>query len=109
MSVLDRIATATDATFAARVAMILMKSAIDVTNEDPTTANHANRLRFAQMHIKGMVNAKLIGAAIIANNATTQANIDGSPSLLGSNIPDGDIEFVIGQLFNNFANAYTAT
>lgn len=106
MAVLDRIATARNDTFAARIAMILMALAINVMNEDPGTANHANRLLFAQKHLKGEVNCKLIAAALIANNATTQANIDGNPGALGSNVPDGDIEFVLGGLYNNFANAY---
>jgi hypothetical protein len=108
MAVLDRIATARNDTFAARIAMILMALAINVMNEDPSTANHANRLLFAQKHLKGEVNCKLLGAAVIANNATTQGNIDADPAALGSNVPDSDIEFVLGGLYNNFANAYAA-
>jgi hypothetical protein len=109
MAVLDRISTARDDTFSARIAMILMSLAINVMNEAPDYANHANRLAFAQKHLKGLVNSKLIGAAMIANNVTTQANIDSNPTLLGSNVPDGDIEFVLSSLFDNFSNAYAAT
>ena len=109
MAILDRIRTARDETFAARVSMILMKVAIDVANEDGGTTNHANRLAFAAKVIKAEVNNKAVGAACISNNGTMQTTIDADPSLLGSNIPDGDIEFVLGGLYNNLANAYAAT
>lgn len=108
MSVLDRIATARDDTFAARVAMILMKLAIDVANEDVGIANHANRLALAQQHFRGQVNSKAAAAACIAFNATIQMTIDASPELLGSNVPDGDLEFVLAGLYDNLANAYAA-
>ena len=106
MAVLDRIATARDDTFAARVAMILMQTAINVANEDPATTNHANRLAFAQKHFRAEINCKSLGAAIIASNATIQAAVDGEPASLGSNVPDGDLEFAINGLVDNFANAY---
>lgn len=106
MSFLDRIATARDDAFAARIAMILMKSAVDVANEPDSTANHANRLALAQKHFRGQVNCKALAAAVIANNATVQGIIDSNPGLLGANVPDNDLEFVINGLIDNFANAY---
>jgi hypothetical protein len=106
MAVIDRIATARDDVFAARVAMNLMTLCINVMNEDPTTTNHANRLLFAQKHLLGRVNSKLIAAACIANNATLQADIDSQPTQLGANITDSDLQFVISSLYNNFSNAY---
>ncbi|TCK36741.1 hypothetical protein B0G84_5754 [Paraburkholderia sp. BL8N3] len=108
MAILDRIATARDDQFAARVAMLLMKLCVDVANEDPAYENHANRLHFAQLHFRAQVNTKALAAAIIANNATIQTAIDSAPNALGSNVPDGDLEFVIGGLFDNFANAYVS-
>jgi hypothetical protein len=108
MAVIDRIATARDDTFAARVSMVLMRLAVDVANEVDTTPNHANRLRLAQAHFRAGINAKALAAAAIANNATLQAAIDGAPAALGANIPDGDLEFVIAGLLNHFANAYAA-
>jgi hypothetical protein len=106
MSVLNQIATARDDTFAARVALLLMKSAINIANEAPATANHANRLTLAQKHFRAQVNCKALAAAVIASNATIQSTIDTSPDLLGSNVPDNDLEFVINGLIDNFANAY---
>jgi hypothetical protein len=106
MAVLDRIATARDDTFAARTAMNLMTLCINVMNEDPSTANHANRLLFAQKHLKGQVNSKLVAASCIAYNATLQSEIDASPTLLGANVSDGDLSYVLSSLYNNLANAY---
>jgi hypothetical protein len=108
MAVLDYIATAADATFAARVAMVLMTLAINVTNEDPTTANHANRIAFAQMHMRGLINCKLLGAGSIAYNTTLQSEIESNPGLLGASIPDSDLTYVISSIYNNFADAYAA-
>lgn len=108
MAIADRIATARNDTFAARVSMILMKLAVDVANEDGGTANHANRLALAQAHFRAGINSKALAAALIANNGTIQATIDGAPELFGSNVPDGDLEFVIAGLYNHFANAYAA-
>lgn len=108
MSVLDRIATARDSIFAARVAMILMTISINVANEAPATPNHTNRLALAQKVLKAMVNNKAIAAACIANNATMQMTIDANPALLGSDVPDADIEFVLSGLYDNLANAYAA-
>lgn len=108
MAIIDRIATARDDVFAARVAMILMKLCVDVANESDTTANHANRLALAQAHFRAGVNSKALAAALIANNATIQATIDANPGGLGSDVPDGDIEFVVSTLLDHFANAYAA-
>lgn len=109
MAALDRIATAQNNQFAARVAMILMKLAIGVMNEQINKPNHANRLKLAQLHIKAQVNAKSIAAAIIASSPTIQASIDDTPADLGSGVLDSDLEFVLTGLYDGLANAYAAT
>ena len=107
--VLDRIAAARDDAFAARVAMILMKLAIDVANEAPETANHENRVALAHRHLRAEVNSKAVAAAVIASNATIQSTIDGAPGERGANVPDGDLEYVLAGLYDHLANAYAAT
>jgi hypothetical protein len=109
MATLDWIATASDDTFAARVAMIQMGLCINVANEDPTTANHVNRMVFANDMFKGLINCKLVAAAAIAFNTTLQSEIDSSPTSLGSNCADSDLTYVITGLYNNLSNAYAAT
>lgn len=107
MSVLDRIATARDDLFAARVAMITMTLAIGAVNENVLTPNHANRVTFARLHFKALVNTKSLAAAVIASNATIQNTIDANPALKGSNVPDSDLLFVLTSLYDAFANAYS--
>ena len=106
MSVLNQITTARDDTFAARVAMLLMKACVVIATEAGTVPNHANRLAFAQRHFRAEVNCKALAAAVISNNATIQTTIDGAPEQHGSTVPDGDLEFVINGLIDVFANAY---
>jgi hypothetical protein len=108
MAVLDRIATAQDNVFSARVAMILMKLSVAVLTEPGGTTNHANRLKLAQKHLRAEVNVKAVAAAVIASNPTIQSTIDGAPSELGSSVPDADIEFVLTGLYDGLANAYAA-
>lgn len=108
MASLDLIATARDDTFAARVAMLLMVSLVNVTNEAPDTPNHANRLALAQRHMLGAINSKSVAATAIASNATIQGEIIESPELLGANVPDQDLQFVLDGLVDSLANAYAA-
>lgn len=108
MAVLDRIATARDDVFAARVAMILMATANNVANEDPGTANHANRLALAQKVVRGEINNKAVAALVVASNATIQGAIDANPAGLGADVPDNDLEFQMATIYDNLANAYAA-
>jgi hypothetical protein len=108
MAILDRIAAARDPSFSSRVAMILMNACAAVTTEDPATANHANRLALALKHIRAEVNSKALAAAVIANNATIQAAIDGTPGSFGASVADSDIESSVTALYDIFANAYAA-
>lgn len=106
MAVLDYIAAARSDAFAARVAMCLMIAGLNVANEDPATANHANRLAFAQRVLKNEINSKVVAAAAVAYNSTLQATINSAPTQLGANIPDSDLQFVVNGLFDLYANAY---
>jgi hypothetical protein len=108
MAALDLITAARDDSFAARVAFCLMVAALNVGNEDPGTSNHANRLAFAQRVLKGEVNSKLAAAAVIAYNGTIQGEINGTPVAKGSNVSDGDLQFVVNGLIDMWANAWAA-
>lgn len=106
MAVLDRIQTARSDEFAARVAMILAKVAVDVLNEAVNVPNHANRVKLANLHLRAQVNTKAVAAFVIASNATIQTAIDDEPGVNGANVPDSDIEFVMAGLYDKLANAY---
>lgn len=108
MSALDQIAAARDATFSARVAMLALRSAVFVGNEDPATEDHAARLAWANAVLRAELNNKHFAAAVIASNPTISAAIDADPGARGSNVPDGDIEFVINSILAAFGRALLA-
>jgi hypothetical protein len=99
MSAEDLIRTARDDVYAGRVAMIQLKVAQDVASEDPGTANHAERIAYASMVIRGDENAKMV-AAHVNTNPSIAAAINGDPAQLGANVPDGDIEFTLASIWD---------
>jgi hypothetical protein len=109
MSTLDQIATARNDAFASRVLMISMKTAETVSNEDPATVNHAERLKYAQRTMRGDENSKMLATHIIANNATIQAAIDSDPASLGSNVADADIQTTMTTIWTARSLAFAAT
>ncbi|MBO4221979.1 hypothetical protein [Bradyrhizobium neotropicale] len=99
MSALDLIAAASDATFSGRVMMIMFKVAQNVASEDPTTADHQARVDYAGLVIRGEEKPQLVSAHVISSNATIAAAIESDPAALGSNVPDGDIEFALASIW----------
>ena len=97
------IAAASDPVFYTRVAFIALKSAQNVAAEDPATANHANRVAYAGRVLTGNDKALLIALHIAASNATIAATLESGG---GDAVPDGDIEFAMGQIWDARANAF---
>jgi hypothetical protein len=108
MSALDLIATASDPTFAGRVMMIMFKVAQNVASEDPGTAHHTERLEYASMVIRGEEKPQIVAAHVISSNATISAAIEQDPGKLGSNVPDGDIEFALASIWDSRSLAFAA-
>jgi hypothetical protein len=108
VSALDLIATASDATFAGRVMMIQFKVAQNVASEDPSTANHTERLNYAGMVIRGEEKPQTVAAHVISSNASISAQIEANPAALGSNVPDGDIEFALASIWDSRSLAFAA-
>ncbi|MCA1452115.1 hypothetical protein I6F35_02660 [Bradyrhizobium sp. BRP22] len=108
MSALDHIATASDATFSGRVMMIMFKVAQNVASEDPATPNHAERIDYASLVIRGEEKPQLVSAHVISSNATISAAIESDPAALGSNVPDGDIEFALASIWDARSLAFAA-
>jgi hypothetical protein len=100
MSALDLIATAQDAEFHSRVAMISFKVAQNVASEDPAAAHHAERLDYALRTIRGGENPVTLSQHVISSNPTIIATIEANPELKGSNVPDGDIEFAMASIWD---------
>ena len=107
MSSEDLIRTARDDTYAGRVAMIQLKVAQQVAAEDPATANHAQRLSYAYVVIRGAENPKMV-AAHVNTNPSIAAEIEADPAALGSNVPDGDIEFTLASIWDARSLAFAA-
>jgi hypothetical protein len=108
MSALDLISTASDPTFAGRVMMIEFKVAQNVASEDPGTAHHAERIAYASMVIRGEEKPQLVAAHVISSNASISAQIESDPVALGSNVPDGDIEFALASIWDARSLAFAA-
>jgi hypothetical protein len=108
MSALDLISTASDPTFAGRVMMIQFKVAQNVASEDPATANHTDRINYAAMVIRGEEKPQLVAAHVISSNASISAQIESDPAKLGSNVPDGDIEFALASIWDSRSLAFAA-
>jgi hypothetical protein len=105
MATSDIIAAASSPVFYTRVAFIALKSAQAVASEDPGTANHANRAAYAGRVLTGNDKALLIALHIAAANATIAGTLETSG---GEAVPDGDIEFAMGQIWDARANAFAA-
>jgi hypothetical protein len=108
MSALDQIATASDPKFAGRVMMIMFKVAQQVASEDPGTAEHAARMDYAGLVIRGGEKPQLAAAHVISSNPTIAAAIESDPAALGSNVPDSDIEFALSSIWTARSLAYGA-
>jgi hypothetical protein len=108
MSALDLISTASDETFAGRVMMIMFKVAQNVASEDPGTVNHTERINYAGFVIMGHEKPQLVSAHVISSNPSITMTIESDPALLGSNVPDGDIEFALATIWDSRSLAFAA-
>ena len=108
MSALDLITAASDATFSGRVMMIMFKVAQNVASEEESAPHHAERIAYAGLVIRGEEKPQLVAAHVISSNASISAQIESDPSKLGSNVPDGDIEFALASIWDSRSLAHAA-
>lgn len=73
-----------------------LKAAWSIRNESAATANHANRLAWANGIIADPEVRGDREYRLFLSNVTIQAN--------GNASPDGDVEFVVNSFLNEFAN-----
>ena len=107
MSAEDLIRAARDDTYAGRVAMIQLKVAQNVASEDAGTANHAERIAYAYVVIRGAENPKMV-ASHVNSQPGIAVTIEGDPSKLGANVPDTDIEFTLASIWDARSLAFAA-
>jgi hypothetical protein len=76
-----------------QIEVSVIHDALNIQNEDPATANHANRLAWANWAIGNSSVAWGPFAWPVALNPTIQASIEADPS--GQGVKDSDIQFVV--------------
>lgn len=103
MATKDIITAASAPVFYTRVAFIALKAAQNVSSEDPGTPNHDRRLAYAGRVLIGDDKALLIALHIAASNPTIASTLETDG---GDAVPDGDIEYAMGQIWDARANAF---
>ena len=95
-------ATRTESALYRQVVVAVFRAAQDVTNEDAGTANHANRLAWANdvLTQDGLSPTNEAKRWIwkVLENATIQTNPSGAT--------DSDVQFVTNAIVNEMANAH---
>lgn len=80
-----------------RTQVAIESAAADVINEDASTANHANRMTWANTALNNPAKMMDLEMSLVVQNAT----ISGS----GDEASDGDIQFVVNGLIDTYGNA----
>src|SRR4029077_9057749 len=76
-----------------QIEVAVIKAAEDISNEDPATINHANRLMWASWANKNSSVAWNPFAWPVAMNPSIQASVQADPS--GQSVSDSDVQFVV--------------
>jgi hypothetical protein len=76
-----------------QIEVAAIKAATDIFNEDPGTADHANRMAWANFVNKSSPTVVASFAWPVAMNPSIQAAIAADPS--GSTVTDNDVQFVV--------------
>lgn len=82
--------------FQKKVKYYMQKAAIAVIGEDNTTAGHAERLAYAKKVLDGEASVYEFAVGVVTNT-TISGKIDSATDY------DGDLEFVVNSMFNDFA------
>jgi hypothetical protein len=96
---MDQMRAARNDVFAARSIYAALKYAALVLNEDPASANHAERLAFAKRVIRGEERPRLFAAFLIAAVPQLQTTIDNQPAQRGGNISDVNLDNAVAAIW----------
>ena len=90
--------------FHSSVTWATTQAAIDVENEDPGTANHANRITWAVRWRRGQIETPVeTYVSMVLENATIAGNIGGTFASPSITIVDADVQFQVNSLVSRFA------
>jgi hypothetical protein len=78
-----------------QIEVAVITAAEAIKNEDPSTADHANRLAWANWADRNSSVAWLAFAWPVAMNPAIQASVEADPS--GQSVKDSDIQFVVNS------------
>src|SRR5262245_50152648 len=106
MSAYNVMAEATTPSFYNRVGFIALKVAQYVASEDPATANHSNRLGYANRIFTGREDNIQLSQHVVSSNPTIYSTLETQG---GSAVPDGDIEYALSAIWDARANAFLGT
>jgi hypothetical protein len=96
------VTAASDPIFYSRVSFIALKVAQMIAAEDPSYANHENRVAYSNRVFQGSDNAILL-----AQHVATNASIAAALAASGPDGPlDSDIEYVLTSIWDARANAF---
>lgn len=93
-----------DPTVLDQLAGVLLSAAFNVVNESPGTANHANRVIFANLIFANCQQAALVVAPALMTNPTLAGQAGNAPGPSGTPFPDSDVEYVVSSVFDLYAN-----
>ena len=98
-----------DPTFQAQVSGALLAASSQILNESVTTANHENRLRWANAIFASPDQQTAFFVPGVLTNPTVAAAAGNTPLPdSGTPVSDGDIDYVVASLFDVYANQYAA-
>jgi len=95
MSLAQVFSLSTNGQFRGLIQAAVAKASYDITNEDPGTANHAERLVWAKNTMKDPSTAMMQMVWLVLQNPTVVAD--------GTSFVENDIQFAVNSNINNIA------
>ena len=84
----------------------LLATAYNVTNEAATTADHANRLAFANAILANPAAQAQFMLPALMLNPTLQGAAGSAAGASGTPFADTDVDFVVASFYNSYADQY---
>jgi hypothetical protein len=89
--------------FQKQVVGALLMAAINVVNEEASTAHHAERLKWARQILQQPSGQAGLIFNYLLTNPTIAAAAGSAPGPSGTPVLDSDMDFVVASLFDQFA------
>jgi hypothetical protein len=103
MATSDIISEVSKPSFYQRVSYLSLGVAQNVASEEPTAANHANRVAYSNRIFSGEEDALLLAMHVVSSNPTISQTVETEG---GDAVPDGDIQFALASIWDARANAF---